>query len=460
MSEKQLIQQSNQEINYEAEQDNKKEEEQGHEQDQFFQEREEQQDHNDEEEQEEQEEDQSIEQEQIENNSQNKQAQDQQQDSLDSQQKQQEELNILKQNRQEEELQSQNLQQNTDLLNFFFRNFQQEIQSYFAEFQQKQFNTDQQQQEQQQASILASDIPLVLRVALYYDNITIHAQKNDENEIFSKPNSYKYILDALEKYCISNKSMKEFDPNTTRIFYNDFVDFCYFLIYYDQNIYLQQSSKDDFEVKESQLEKQIKENIDHYEKYLSNNQFVSPQEKQVAVNMINNLKQQLEALTKGNKHTNSKTYKTAKTLEQTRQRNLKEIFTFYAKQQNVNGPAFTFDRIVHEQNIINLASFFLFLKQFGILGQNKYVTKKEISVLFKKYALNYKELDLEHFKILIEKVALTYLKEEEELSSIEKVEKIYQILEIDNLNKLKSKFRLLNQPFGIQEKVGFRQLPS
>ncbi len=73
----------------------------------------------------------------------------------------------------------------------------------------------------------------MLRVAFYYDNITFHANKNEENEIFSKPNSYKYILDILEKFCFSNKNMKKFDANETKIYYSDFVDFCYFLIYFD-----------------------------------------------------------------------------------------------------------------------------------------------------------------------------------------------------------------------------------
>lgn len=62
---------------------------------------------------------------------------------------------------------------------------------------------------------------------------------------------------------------------------------------------------------------------------------------------------------------------------------------------------------------MNLACFLIFLKHFDILNKNKYVTKREVSVMFKKYAKNYKELDLDHFKIMIEKVALAFFKEEE-----------------------------------------------
>lgn len=69
--------------------------------------------------------------------------------------------------------------------------------------------------------------------------------------------------------------------------------------------------------------------------------------------------------------------------------------------------------------------------------------------MFKKYALNYKELDLDHFKIMIEKVALAFYKEEENLSNIDRVEKLYQFMEIDNLDKFRSRFNLLNQPFSI-----------
>jgi hypothetical protein len=42
----------------------------------------------------------------------------------------------------------------------------------------------------------------------------------------------------------------------------------------------------------------------------------------------------------------------------------------------------------------------------GILNYNKYVNKLEMQILFKKHAINSKELDFESFKFLLEKVAI------------------------------------------------------
>ena len=80
---------------------------------------------------------------------------------------------------------------------------------------------------------------------------------------------------------------------------------------------------------------------------------------------------------------------------------------------------------MHEQNVVNLACFMLFLKHFDILNKNKYVTKKEVQIMFKKYSMSYKELDLETFKIMIEKIAIAFYHDEENISNIERVEKFY-----------------------------------
>ena len=45
--------------------------------------------------------------------------------------------------------------------------------------------------------------------------------------------------------------------------------------------------------------------------------------------------------------------------------------------------------------------------------------------MFKKYSMSYKELDLETFKIMIEKVAIAFFHDEENISNIERVEKFY-----------------------------------
>lgn len=118
----------------------------------------------------------------------------------------------------------------------------------------------------------------------------------------------------------------------------------------------------------------------------------------------------------------------AKTREEQRLKHLKEAFVFYSKQQNVSGAAFTFERIIHEQSVVNLACFMLMLKHYNILNANKHVTKREIQMMFKKYALNYKELDFETFKIMLEKVAMAFYRDEEDLTNLERVEKLYNFL--------------------------------
>lgn len=48
--------------------------------------------------------------------------------------------------------------------------------------------------------------------------------------------------------------------------------------------------------------------------------------------------------------------------------------------------------------------------------------------MFKKYSMNHKELDLETFKVMIEKVAIAYFKDEENITNMERVEKMYQLI--------------------------------
>lgn len=44
---------------------------------------------------------------------------------------------------------------------------------------------------------MASDLPLILRVGFYTDNISFHESKDDKEELFNKPNSYKKVLSSL-----------------------------------------------------------------------------------------------------------------------------------------------------------------------------------------------------------------------------------------------------------------------
>lgn len=146
-------------------------------------------------------------------------------------------------------------------------------------------------------------------------------------------------------------------------------------------------------------------------------------------------------------------------VEQSRQKNLCEIFTFYSRQQYVQGACYTFDRIMHETNVLNIAKFMLFVQQFNLLNYNKNLTKRSIPHLFKKTSSNFKELSLDEFKIMLEKISLLMF-EGESSSYVDKVEELYKYIGLDDPTVYRKKFKLLNPPFNIKDKEGFRLLPK
>lgn len=91
--------------------------------------------------------------------------------------------------------------------------------------------------------IIATDVPLVLRIAFYYDNITFHSSEGDSEELFNKPHSYKTIMDGLKKFFEERKHDKHFEENKTRLTYADFVDFSYFFIANNDKLFLTHGGK-------------------------------------------------------------------------------------------------------------------------------------------------------------------------------------------------------------------------
>lgn len=48
--------------------------------------------------------------------------------------------------------------------------------------------------------VQANEIPLVMRVGFYIDNITFHETKEEEEEFLNKEESYKIIMAHLDKF--------------------------------------------------------------------------------------------------------------------------------------------------------------------------------------------------------------------------------------------------------------------
>lgn len=71
--------------------------------------------------------------------------------------------------------------------------------------------------------MLARDIALLLRVILYYGNITLHGEENDPEEFLSKPSNVAVVMKNLERYFGSGP----IDPNSKLVSYEEFVDFAY-----------------------------------------------------------------------------------------------------------------------------------------------------------------------------------------------------------------------------------------
>ena len=53
--------------------------------------------------------------------------------------------------------------------------------------------------------IRATEIPLIMRVGFYIDNITFHETKEDQEEFFNKPYSQKMIISHIDKFIEINK---------------------------------------------------------------------------------------------------------------------------------------------------------------------------------------------------------------------------------------------------------------
>lgn len=215
----------------------------------------------------------------------------------------------------------------------------------------------------------------------------------------------------------------------------------------------------------SKLEAEMQANIDRYEKMLQESS--RDEERLVLSNTLQMMREQLSQLRFG-KPVYSKQVSTQQSQSQmsqylagqNRAKNLLEIYNFYSKQQYVHSSIYTFDRIHHETNVLNIAKFMMFISQFNILNYNQNVNKRTLPQLFRKMSANFKELDFEEFKAALEKLSLMMFESDQQSSHAEKLEKLYKYMALDNPEIFRKKFKLINAPFNCKEKEGFRLLPQ
>lgn len=117
----------------------------------------------------------------------------------------------------------------------------------------------------------------------------------------------------------------------------------------------------------------------------------------------------------------------AETIEERREKGLKEIFDMYARSQMLIGRKATFEQIQHEISNLNLGEYMKFCKDFKIP-----CNKVKIAEVFKKIATNSKELFFEDFKSTLWRLFET--RDQEEIDKLKK-----RLREIKKIQKQKDK---------------------
>lgn len=134
----------------------------------------------------------------------------------------------------------------------------------------------------------------------------------------------------------------------------------------------------------------------------------------------------LESDQYGSARENSKVSNLKGTLEERRDKGLREIFHHYAKSQMMVGRKATFEQIEHEISNLNLGEYMKFCKDFEIP-----CNKVKVAEIFKKIATNSKELLYDDFKSTLWKLFEARDKEE-----VEKLNK--RLREIKKIAKKKT----------------------
>lgn len=129
--------------------------------------------------------------------------------------------------------------------------------------------------------------------------------------------------------------------------------------------------------------------------------------------------------------------KKEETIEERRDKGLKEIFNQYARSQMLIGKKATFEQIEHELSNLNLGEYMKFVKDFNIP-----CSKTKTAEVFKKIATNSKELYFEDFKNTLWK--LFEMRDNEEIDKLKK--RLREIKKIQKKNKEDEKQTTENKP--------------
>lgn len=84
-----------------------------------------------------------------------------------------------------------------------------------------------------------------MRVGFYIDNITFHETKEDKEEIFNKPNSYKKIILYLTQF-FGTINRKIEDINKEKISFKEFLNFIEFFLKTDDTVFLKHNDESEY----------------------------------------------------------------------------------------------------------------------------------------------------------------------------------------------------------------------
>ena len=141
------------------------------------------------------------------------------------------------------------------------------------------------------------------------------------------------------------------------------------------------------------LEK-LKKTLEQYENTLIKGDFRDDKEREATENIIQDLRDQITKISQSrnqSRGTDREVKKKPLTLEELRERGLREIFTFYSKQHLPEG--LEFGDILNKMEVIDLGEFCIFARDFGI----NIPKKKMIEIVKKTSNLRHQPLNFKQF---------------------------------------------------------------
>ncbi|CDW73850.1 UNKNOWN [Stylonychia lemnae] len=267
-----------------------------------------------------------------------------------------------------------------------------------------------------------------------------------EDELYKKEKNDMRI--SFDMFVRVLENIFEEDTNLVAIDSNHELD-----EYFKQQLeYEKHMNDDNYDPFQNELQQQI----EHYEKMLGINQmtaeypplnmlpkafeFKSQNEKDITVKLLEHAKQQLADYLQAK--ANQIAYLDMKsnqnqTLEQMRQRSVRQIFYFYTGQHwkwNMS-----FDQLMEKKSLLDFGEFNIFCKDFKVP-----LPKSKIQIVFKKCSVNHRPHELEQFSKALETLGVevnTFKIEQmekrlEEIGKIEKLRRERQMKKIEKVKRL------------------------